>query len=135
MSIKFEEKEASVKPVKIEEPKLDYSKIVKELKEYFLNLKSVDKTQFKSTIELSKYHNSDFFKIEPQTYVSNLLKVVFLEVLEEEKDEAKKELKIAVLNNLLIALNTTLTDKSKDKSKVFCVFMAYVIGMLQQFDE
>lgn len=135
MSIKFEDKEVSVKPVKIEEPKLDYSKIVKDLKEYFITLKSVDKTQFKSTVELSKYHNSDFFKIEPQAYATNLLKVVFLEVLEEEKDEAKKELKVAVLNNLLTALNSTITDKTKDKSKVFCVFIAYVIGMLQQFDE
>jgi hypothetical protein len=133
--IPFEEKEGGVKPVKLEETKLNYKKIVEDLKQYFLSKKGLDKGEFKRTIELSKFQNSDFFKIEPQTYASNALKLMYEKVLEEEKNEEKRAYKLATLNVILNALSEILPEKSKDKNHNFCLFTAYVIGILELFDE
>lgn len=133
--IPFEEKETGLKPVKLEEKKLDYKAIVEDLKQYFLSRKGLDKGEFKRTIELSKFHNADFFKIEPQTYATNALKLMYEKVLEEEKNEEKRAYKIATLNTMLNAINEMLPEKSKDKSQNFCIFAAYVIGILELFDE
>lgn len=133
--IKMDEKEPGLKPVKIEEKKIVYSEVVAQLKQYFLNRRGIDKSEFISVIELSKFHNADFFKVEPQSYSANLLKLVFDKILEEEKNVEKREYKKQVLTSLLNSFNEIFPDKSKDKSKIFCLFVAYVIGILELFDE
>jgi F420-dependent methylenetetrahydromethanopterin dehydrogenase len=133
--IKIDEKEQGLKPVKLEVKKVSYSEIIVQLKQYFLERKGLDKREFISAIELSKFHNADFFKVEPQTYAASLLKLVFDEILEEEKNVEKREYKKAVLTTMLNSLNEMFPEKSKDKSKVFCIFAAYVIGIFELFDE
>lgn len=133
--IKMDEKEPGLKPVKIEEKKVAYSDIVEQLKQYFLSRKGLDKREFISAIELSKFHNADFFKVEPQTYATSLLRLVFDEILAEEKNVEKREYKKAVLATMMNSLNEMFPEKSKDKSKVFCLFAAYVIGIFELFDE
>ena len=80
--IKMEEREPGLKPVKMEEPKIVYTDVVEQLKQYFLSRKGVDKREFISAMELSKFHNADFFKVEPQAYAMSLLRLVFDEILE-----------------------------------------------------
>jgi hypothetical protein len=133
--IKMDERDPGVKPVKVEEPKIVYSDVVEQLKQYFLSRKGLDKREFISTIELSKFHNADFFKVEPQSYATSLLRLVFDEILEEEKNVEKKEYKKAVLATMLNSLHEIFPEKSKDKSRIFCLFAAYTIGIFQLFDE
>lgn len=133
--IKMDEKEPGLKPVKLEEKKIVYRDIVESLKQYFLTRKGLDKGEFLNTVELSKFHNADFFKVEPQSYSANLLKLVFDEILDEEKNVEKREYKKAVLNSMLNSFNEIFPEKSKDKSRIFCLFVAYVIGILELFDE
>jgi len=133
--IKMDEKEPGLKPVKIEEKKVVYSDIVEQLKQYFLSRKGLDKREFINAIELSKFHNADFFKVEPQTYATCLLRLVFDEILEEEKNVEKREYKKAVLATMMNSLNEMFPEKCKDKSKIFCLFAAYVIGIFELFDE
>ena len=131
----MDERDPGVKPVKVEEPKIVYSDVVEQLKQYFLSRKGLDKREFISTIELSKFHNADFFKVEPQSYATSLLRLVFDEILEEEKNVEKKEYKKAVLATMLNSLHEIFPEKSKDKSRIFCLFAAYTIGIFQLFDE
>jgi len=133
--IKMDEKEPGIKPVKLEEKKVVYGDIVEQLKQYFLTRRGIDKGEFLSTIELAKFHNADFFKVEPQNYTANILKLVFEKILEEEKNVEKREYKKAVLASLMNSFNEIFPEKSKDKSRIFCLFVAYVIGILELFDE
>ena len=91
--IKIEEKEPGLKPVKLEEKKVNYSDIIEQLKQYFLSRRGLDKGEFLSAVELSKFHNADFFKVEPQAYTANLLKLVFDEILDEEKTSRRENIK------------------------------------------
>ena len=133
--IKMDEREPGVKPVKIEEPKIVYTHVVEQLKQYFLSRKGLDKREFISTLELSKFHNADFFKVEPQTYATSLLRLVFDEILEEEKNIEKREYKKAVLATMMNSFSELFPEKSKDKSRMFCLFAAYTIGIFELFDE
>ena len=133
--IKMEEKSSGVKPVKLEEKKIVYSEVVESLKQYFLSRKNLDKREFISAIELSKFHNADFFKVEPQIYATSLLRLVIDEILLEEKNEEKREYKKAVLATMMNSLHEMFPEKSKDKSRIFCLFVGYVIGILELFDE
>lgn len=133
--IKMDERDPGVKPVKVEEPKIVYSDVVEQLKQYFLSRKGLDKREFINTMELSKFHNADFFKVEPQSYATSLLRLVFDEILEEEKNVEKKEYKKAVLATMLNSLHEIFPEKSKDKSRIFCLFAAYTIGIFELFDE
>ena len=87
------------------------------------------------TLELSKFQNSDFFNVEPQSYSINILKLAFEKILEEEKNVEKREYKRAVLNTMINTLQELFPDKTKDKSRIFCLFAAYVIGIFELFDE
>ncbi len=133
--IKIEEKEPGLKPVKLEEKKVIYSDIIEQLKQYFLSRRGLDKSEFLSAVELSKFHNADFFKVEPQAYTANLLKLVFDEILDEEKNVEKREYKKAVLSTMMNSLNEMFPEKSKDKGRIFCLFAAYTIGIFELFDE
>lgn len=133
--IKMDEKEPGIKPVKLEEKKVVYSDIVEQLKQYFLSRKGLDKGEFLGTIELSKFHNADFFKVEPQAYSANLLKLVFEKILDEEKNVEKREYKKQVLAAMMNSFNEIFPEKSKDKGRIFCLFAAYTIGIFELFDE
>jgi hypothetical protein len=133
--IKMEEREPGLKPVKMEEPKIVYTHVVEQLKQYFLSRKGLDKREFISAVELAKFHNADFFKVEPQSYAMSLLRLVFDEILEEEKNTEKKEYKKAVLASMMNNLNEIFPEKSKDKGRIFCLFAAYTIGIFELFDE
>jgi F420-dependent methylenetetrahydromethanopterin dehydrogenase len=133
--IKMDEKESGLKPVKLEEKKVNYSDIIEQLKQYFLSRRGLDKGEFLSAVELSKFHNADFFKVEPQVYSANLLKLVFDEILDEEKNVEKREYKKAVLSTMMNSLNEMFPEKSKDKGRIFCLFAAYTIGIFELFDE
>ena len=131
----MDEKDPGIKPVKLEEKKIVYSNVVQELKQYFLSKKGLDKNEFYKTLELSKFQNSDFFNVEPQSYSINILKLAFEKILEEEKNVEKREYKRAVLNTMINTLQELFPDKTKDKSRIFCLFAAYVIGIFELFDE
>lgn len=133
--IKIDEKDPGLKPVKLEERKIVYKEVIEDLKQYFLKRKGLEKGEFLSAVELAKFHNADFFKVEPQTYTTSLLKVVYDEILEEEKNIEKREYKKAVLTTMLNSLGEMFPEKSKEKSRIFCIFAAYVIGIFELFDE
>jgi hypothetical protein len=133
--IKMDEKDPGLKPVKLEEKKIVYSDIVEQFKHYFLNRKGIDKGEFLRTIELSKFQNADFFKVEPQAYTASLLKVIYDVILEEEKNAEKREYKKLVLTAIMNSFNEAFPEKTKDKGRVFCLFAAYVIGIFELFDE
>jgi hypothetical protein len=133
--IKIDDRDSGLKPVKIEEKKIVYAEVVEDLKQYFLKRKGLDKNEFISAIELAKFHNADFFKVEPQAYATCILKVIYEEILEEEKNVEKREYKKAVLTTMINSLGEMFPEKSKDKSRVFCIFAAYVIGIFELFDE
>lgn len=133
--IKMDEKEPGLKPVKIEEKKIVYSEVVEQLRQYFVSKKGIDKGEFLHVSELSRFQNSDFFNVEPQTYGINLLKIMFEKILEEEKNVEKREYKKVVLNTMFNTLNELFPEKTKEKSRIFCVFAAYAIGLFELFDE